>query len=376
MDSQEQTQDRAAKRKVDEIATPKKPASESVEQAPAEAKISPPLKKIAIEPTDGDGEQENGQQDTEIERTSKVKKESPKKDSIKTDSPKKVASTLSLFGGGSGASWDDWTDDAPKKPAVTTGSDKPGALADPGRKHLPAKSVGIPESPLGALSSHSGTDKSSQTTGGSTSIFDRLKSATSLGTTTFRSFAGPTFGSSTSSYSGLSFGSQANKDDQSSFSSLLSSQQEDSAEADDVEAEAPIEIAPVVSLELQEVVTGEEDEKTLFQTRCKLFHWKDQKWCERGTGSLRVNAKRDSIARSRLVMRSEGVLRLILNTAIYNKMPVEQYQGRYVRFAAFETDESGTTTLTRYLVKVANDDAGKELVKAVVAASAKAAKAE
>ncbi len=63
----------------------------------------------------------------------------------------------------------------------------------------------------------------------------------------------------------------------------------------------------------------------------------DQSWKERGTGTLRVNVpKRSSDKRAaRLVMRADGVLRVILNVSLFKGMKCE-LQEKFVRIIAFE----------------------------------------
>lgn len=64
--------------------------------------------------------------------------------------------------------------------------------------------------------------------------------------------------------------------------------------------------------------TGEEDDLTVFQTRAKLYT-QDENFAykERGTGLLKVNVRRRDGEGARIVMRAEGVLRLLLNMALY-----------------------------------------------------------
>ena len=80
-------------------------------------------------------------------------------------------------------------------------------------------------------------------------------------------------------------------------------------------------------------MTGEEGEVNVVQMSAKL-HWFDKatsNWHERGRGTLRLNdiAERNSKTSSppafasRLVMRTAGSLRVVLNTKLYRGMPVE-----------------------------------------------------
>lgn len=68
-----------------------------------------------------------------------------------------------------------------------------------------------------------------------------------------------------------------------------------------------------------ETITGEEDEETAFQGDFKLFAWdiSTSNWNEKGRGQLKLNDKLDVDGRkSRLIMRTGGTYRIILNVAI------------------------------------------------------------
>ena len=72
-------------------------------------------------------------------------------------------------------------------------------------------------------------------------------------------------------------------------------------------------------------MTGEEGEETVFSGPATLFAFeapatgRPPTWRERGKGELRVNTSRDG-TRARLVMRSAGNLRLILNANLFAGM--------------------------------------------------------
>ncbi|KAE8540486.1 hypothetical protein D1P53_003432 [Cryptococcus gattii VGV] len=71
-----------------------------------------------------------------------------------------------------------------------------------------------------------------------------------------------------------------------------------------------------VAMHEQDVTTGEEDEDTVFQARSKLFV-NEKGWKERGVGLLKLNVQRNDGSGARLVMRADGVLRLLLNSKLY-----------------------------------------------------------
>jgi hypothetical protein len=80
------------------------------------------------------------------------------------------------------------------------------------------------------------------------------------------------------------------------------------------------------------VETGEEEEKTRFSCKAKLFHFSDGEWKERGLGTFKINVKepkdpgKDKIS-ARMIMRADGVLRVMLNTPIFKGMTVGDVSG-------------------------------------------------
>lgn len=106
------------------------------------------------------------------------------------------------------------------------------------------------------------------------------------------------------------------------------------------------------------VETGEEGERTYFSCRSKLFHYDAGEWKERGVGTFKVNVCKapaeegqpedggeagTSSAKktARLIMRTEGVLRVVLNTPLFKGMKVggpigEEPSGKQVNLAAME----------------------------------------
>lgn len=115
-----------------------------------------------------------------------------------------------------------------------------------------------------------------------------------------------------------------------------------------------------------EVVTGEENETNILHLCCKLFAFDKAvgNWQERGRGTLRLNdqqikdADDRSYTQSRVLFRTTGVLRLILNTKIWAEMTVEQASAKSIRFTAM--DASGEIKV--FLV-MANPEEIKQLYR-------------
>ncbi|XP_067941896.1 ran-binding protein 3-like [Watersipora subatra] len=89
-----------------------------------------------------------------------------------------------------------------------------------------------------------------------------------------------------------------------------------------------------------ETVTGEEDESNVLQISCKLFLFQDesQNWAERGRGCLRLNDDPEG-GHSRLVMRTAGIHRVILNTNIWPAMVCEKANPKTIRITGTEAEQ-------------------------------------
>ncbi|RPD57223.1 hypothetical protein L227DRAFT_578131 [Lentinus tigrinus ALCF2SS1-6] len=190
-----------------------------------------------------------------------------------------------------------------------------------------------------------------------------------------QSFAAPTpkrptgsvFGESSTSGGGGVFGSQnsvldsgkededSEKDSGVSFGERLRAQK-------DKEAEEASDEEKRLNLTEQEVVTGEEEEDTVYQVRGKLFVLSSQnQWKERGTGMLRLNVRRADGTGARLVMRKEAVYTVLLNATLFKGMRCFLAQDpRYLRFSVFE---GGITS--HYNLRVSNAKIAEELLEEI-----------
>ncbi|KAF7279146.1 ran-binding protein 3 [Rhynchophorus ferrugineus] len=91
-----------------------------------------------------------------------------------------------------------------------------------------------------------------------------------------------------------------------------------------------------------EVRTGEEDETNILSISCKLFTFDKvtSNWQERGRGTLRLNdfENTDGHIGSRLVFRTTGSLRVILNTKIWAEMTVDKANEKSIRLTALDSN--------------------------------------
>lgn len=74
---------------------------------------------------------------------------------------------------------------------------------------------------------------------------------------------------------------------------------------------------------LEPSVTGEEDEDTVFQEKCRLYEFskESKQWIEKGIGKLKLNRSKEN-QRLRLLMRTEPAHRLAINGVVPKGVPV------------------------------------------------------
>ncbi|NWT31611.1 RNB3L protein, partial [Cardinalis cardinalis] len=122
-----------------------------------------------------------------------------------------------------------------------------------------------------------------------------------------------------------------------------------------IESAAACVCKPVekVLLDKVEVITGEEAEQNVLQINCKLFVFNklSLSWTERGRGSLRLNdtsSNKHGMLQSRLIMRNQGSLRLILNTQLWEQMVIKRANRKSLCFTATcQEDHSVQVFLTQ-----------------------------
>ncbi|KAI8896477.1 hypothetical protein BC833DRAFT_597424 [Globomyces pollinis-pini] len=116
------------------------------------------------------------------------------------------------------------------------------------------------------------------------------------------------------------------------------------------------------AFQIQDSITGEEGETLLYSTRLKLFSWEGGEWHERGIGLLKISEI--SPQKNRLVMRSDVVLRLILNVRIQPEMPMHLRNEQYVEFVASENGK-----LMKFLCKLKNNSVATQFKEALAKAT-------
>ncbi|KIY68029.1 hypothetical protein CYLTODRAFT_490106 [Cylindrobasidium torrendii FP15055 ss-10] len=88
--------------------------------------------------------------------------------------------------------------------------------------------------------------------------------------------------------------------------------------------------------EQEVIVTGEEQERTIYSIRGKLYSLDGATWKERGVGLLKLNLH-DDTGRVRILMRKDAVHATLLNVPLFHGMHCELAQDpRYLRFSSIE----------------------------------------
>lgn len=118
-----------------------------------------------------------------------------------------------------------------------------------------------------------------------------------------------------------------------SFTSVSSSQRADFTMGPGlgVEAEAKSVLFPKIEAS-QSTTTGEEEERAVFTGRARLFEFESssREWKEKGIGVVKVNENQVTGA-SRLLMRSDGVLKVLVNSRLFPGINYSLLHERAVR---------------------------------------------
>ncbi|XP_061472320.1 ran-binding protein 3-like isoform X2 [Rhineura floridana] len=112
-------------------------------------------------------------------------------------------------------------------------------------------------------------------------------------------------------------------------------------------------------LDKVEVTTGEEAEHNVLQINCRLFLFNKASlsWTERGSGSLRLNdtsSNQCGMLQSRLIMRNQGSMRLILNTKLWTQMVIERANRKSLCITASDLEDCSVKV---FLIQASSKDA-------------------
>ncbi|XP_072983846.1 nuclear pore complex protein NUP50B-like [Typha latifolia] len=123
----------------------------------------------------------------------------------------------------------------------------------------------------------------------------------------------------------------------------------------------------VISMQEVPVETGEENEKAVFTADAILYEYLDGGWKERGKGELKMNVSTSGAEKARLIMRTKGNYRLILNASLYPDMSLKDMDKKGVTFACVNSAAEGKDGLTTFALKFKDSSIREEFGAAVAA---------
>ncbi|XP_059290801.1 nuclear pore complex protein NUP50A-like [Lycium ferocissimum] len=164
------------------------------------------------------------------------------------------------------------------------------------------------------------------------------------------------FGASSKEGSPLGFGSESGagsgslfgvKSDQSFFGLSLPTNENASGSSSVKKSEG----TGFPSMQEVSVETGEENEKAIFTADSVLFEFFNGGWKERGKGELKLNVSSTGTGKARLVMRTRGNYRLILNANLYPEMKLTSMDKKGITFACVNSAGDGKEGLSTIALK-------------------------
>ncbi|XP_054843224.1 ran-binding protein 3-like isoform X2 [Eublepharis macularius] len=116
-------------------------------------------------------------------------------------------------------------------------------------------------------------------------------------------------------------------------------------------------------LDKVEVTTGEEAEHNVLQINCRLFLFNkaSMSWTERGSGCLRLNdtsSDQCGMLQSRLVMRNQGSMRLILNAKLWTQMIIQRANRKSLCVTATDLEDQSVKV---FLIQIILDGSADSL---------------
>ncbi|GMS83207.1 hypothetical protein PENTCL1PPCAC_5382, partial [Pristionchus entomophagus] len=129
----------------------------------------------------------------------------------------------------------------------------------------------------------------------------------------------------------------------------------------------------IASTSLVDVKTGEENDSTIHQFSCKIYSFDPAKkqWVERGLSSFKINqigaidddgwARNTSGANFRIVARTFGTMKIIINSPVFADMVVEKMDERRIKITAVSA-EGGAPQIFLLTSNLAKTDSIGELM--------------
>ncbi|SCV99889.1 LAFE_0B04742g1_1 [Lachancea fermentati] len=158
-----------------------------------------------------------------------------------------------------------------------------------------------------------------------------------------------------------------NKDDQET--KVKSDSKPEDHKEEDTSETTPVEKDGIVKLEKQNIESGEELEKSIFQANAKLYQLTnlEEGWKERGVGGLHVNENPET-GKSRIVMRSRGLLKVILNVplikgvSVHKGFPASLQGDKFIRIITVNEEK----TPVQYALRTSKAEIAEELYNSII----------
>jgi len=109
---------------------------------------------------------------------------------------------------------------------------------------------------------------------------------------------------------------------------------------------------PTINKPEAPISSGEEDEETLFEGKAKLTIYNNNTWDNVAVGILKINKNKKN-NKSRLILRREGGMILVLNASIFHKMSVNKTSGndKVIIFNCINIADEKNDTMKTYSVR-------------------------
>lgn len=121
-----------------------------------------------------------------------------------------------------------------------------------------------------------------------------------------------------------------------------------------------------------EVETGEENEEVVFNADSALYEFIEGSWKERGKGEIKINVSKPAKEKARLLMRTRGNYRLILNANIFPDIKLTSMDKKGVSFACVNSTGEGAGGFSTFALKFKDPTIVEEFRAAVTAYKGKA----
>eukprot|EP00879_Flechtneria_rotunda_P003736 GHRR01003974.1.p1 GENE.GHRR01003974.1~~GHRR01003974.1.p1 ORF type:complete len:254 (+),score=109.96 GHRR01003974.1:98-859(+) len=138
----------------------------------------------------------------------------------------------------------------------------------------------------------------------------------------------PVFGSGTAFGAGTGFAGFTGVSASANADTAAAAAEGDDEDGAAQEEECQAEYKPVVQLEEVETSTGEEDEDSLLELKCKLYRFEaaNNEWKERGLGVVKLLQHKEN-QKIRLLMRQEKTLKIRANHIVMPTSKLQEHTG-------------------------------------------------